>query len=264
MNLKNLITADRIEAMLQTKRLGRPIFAFWRIGSTNTFARDQAMQGAPEGTLVIAEEQTRGRGRMNRSWESACCRGLWFSIILRPVDNSHRAGLYPYLVGVSVAHTIEEVTGLRPALKWPNDILINGHKCCGILAEADFSNGRIQYIILGIGLNVLHHHDDFSHSLKHEATSLFLETHLHFDRVQLLANILRKMEHQYMVVQTEGFEPILKEWKQRCPWLHKKITVNQGDQWLEGFFQDLDSDGCLLLRVPKKGIHKIVAGDLQN
>ncbi|MBN2012702.1 biotin--[acetyl-CoA-carboxylase] ligase [candidate division KSB1 bacterium] len=257
----DLVTDEKIKSQLNTKLIGQEIYAFWKIGSTNTFARQRALHDAPEGTVVIAEEQTQGRGRMTRQWESQFGKGLWFSVILRPQDVSPKAGLYTFLAGVSVAEAVEQLCGLRPELKWPNDLLLNGKKFCGILSEADFQNGHIRHVILGIGINVDHKQEDLPNSISESATSIRIESNWRLDRVKLLITVLKRMEKNYELIQTKGFDPILKTWKSYCPRLSKQIKVRQEHTIYEGIFQDLDEHGCMLLKTNDGQMRKIVAGD---
>ncbi|MDZ7377400.1 MAG: biotin--[acetyl-CoA-carboxylase] ligase, partial [candidate division KSB1 bacterium] len=142
----DLLSEDKLKSVIKTELFAKKIYSFWSIGSTNEFAHNRAIQGEPEGTLVIAEQQVRGRGRKNRRWESPFNKGLWFSVVLRPNIVSDQVGLIPFLAGVAVAEGIENFTGLKPEVKWPNDLLLNGKKICGILSEAEFQNGKIRFI----------------------------------------------------------------------------------------------------------------------
>lgn len=258
----NLITPEKISYHLRTHTFGQTIFALWSVGSTNKFAYTLATQGRKEGTIIIAEEQTRGRGRMNRHWDSQFGKGLWFSIILRPTVHAVKAGLFPYLAGVSVAQAIENKTGFTPSVKWPNDLLLNDKKFCGILSEIEFINNRIHFIILGIGINTDHKMNDFSEVLRHHATSLRIEIGHKIDRVSLFAEIINLLEQHYYYAIEYGFEMIISSWKKRCPLLGKNIRVFLQDHPYYGKFEDLDENGCLLLRSRDGELKKIVAGDL--
>lgn len=258
----DLITAEKIKIYLRTHTFGRKIFAFWSVGSTNEFAYKLANQGEQEGTIVIAEEQIEGRGRMKRKWHSPFGKGLWFSVILRPSSRTANAGLYPYLAGVSVAQAIENKIGLRPVVKWPNDLLLNDKKFCGILSEVEFIDNRIDFIILGIGINVNHKLADFPEELQHHATSLLIEARSKIDRVYLLAEIIYLLEQHYYFTDEYGFDYITANWKKRCPHLGKNVHIIQDEMHYEGKFEDLDENGCLLLRTNSGDLQKIVAGDL--
>lgn len=258
----DLLSEDKLKSVIKTELFAKKIYSFWSIGSTNEFAHNRAIQGEPEGTLVIAEQQVRGRGRKNRRWDSPFNKGLWFSVVLRPNIVSDQVGLIPFLAGVAVAEGIENFTGLKPEVKWPNDLLLNGKKICGILSEAEFRNGKIRFIILGIGINVHHKPHEFPDEFRDRATSLRAESNLRIDRSELLAEILFQLEKNYRTMQSQGFAPIISNWKKRCPHLGKQVTIIQDDERLEGIFEDLNEQGCLMLRTRDGELKKIVTGDL--
>lgn len=256
----DLLSEDRIKSMLHTKFLAQKIYAFWSVGSTNEFAYRRALLGEKEGTLVIAEEQTRGRGRKSRSWDSPFTKGLWFSLILRPDLPASKAGLVPYLAGVSVAEAIENYLNLKPSLKWPNDLLLTDKKFCGILSEVEFMNGKIHFIILGIGINVNHKVHDFPEQYRNQATSLRIEVDKRIDRADLLVQILSYIENNYLLI--NNFEEILSKWKKRCPKFGEEISVIQEGEKYDGLFEEIDNEGFMLLRLKSGIIKKIVAGDI--
>ncbi len=258
----DVLSENRIKSVLKTKLMGKKIYAFWSIGTTNDFAYLRATQDEPEGALVIAEKQERGRGRKARTWDSQFGKGLWFSIILRPDLPSNKSGLIPYLAGVSVAQAVEKIIGLRPDLKWPNDLLLNGKKFCGILSDVQFDNGNIAFIILGIGVNVNHNPAEWSAEVNDLATSLRIESNRRIDRAEMLAEILACLERNYEKFKADGMGEILNQWKQRCPTFKKNITVLQEKQKLTGLFFDLDEEGCLVLKANDGKMIKIITGDI--
>lgn len=257
-----LITEDNIKPYLKTKKFGHKIFAFGCVGSTNEFACNLAGQDYKEGTIVIAEEQIRGKGRKNRTWNSQFGKGLWFSIILKPDGKTNHAGLYSFLAGVSVAKAVEKLFGIKPVVKWPNDLLINEKKFCGILSEVNFADNQIHFIVLGIGINVFHRLKDFPEILQQSATSLSIVTTKRINRSKLLAEILYHFEKNYTNIKNNGFEPVISNWKKRCPYIGKRISVIQDNHVQNGMFEDLADDGSLLMRKNGQGLIKIVAGDL--
>lgn len=258
----DLLSEDRIKSILKTELFAKKIYAFWSVGSTNEFAYRRALQGDLEGTLVIAEEQTKGRGRIHRQWDSPFNKGLWFSLILRPELPSSKAGLIPYLAGISVAETVENFLELKPDVKWPNDLLLNDRKFCGILSEVEFDNGKINFIILGIGINVNHQPEDFPEPYRNFATSLRIESDRRIDRAELLVDLLLRIEKNYEFMQLYGFREIVTRWKKRCPQFGQEIIIIQDDKRFEGKFEELDDEGCLLLRTKSGELKKIVAGDI--
>jgi len=258
----DVLTENRVKSELKTELFGQKVFAFWRIGSTNDFAYSRASQGEEEGSLVIAEQQERGRGRKSRKWESQFGNGLWFSLILRPDILSSRSGLIPYVAGISIANAVEKITGLKPDLKWPNDILLNGKKFCGILSEVQFSNNKVDFLVVGVGINVNHKRTEWSTEIKEIATSLRIEANKRVDRAELLAEVLLQLEQNYEYVKINNFEQLLNEWKQHCSKYKKNITIVQEDEIYEGIFHDLDGDGCMILKTNDGEMKKIVAGDV--
>ena len=258
----DLLSEDKILSLLKTELLGNKIYAFWSVGSTNEFAYQRGLQGEKEGALVIAEEQTKGRGRMSRKWDSPFNKGLWFSVVLRPDLAASKAGLLPYLAGISVAEAVENFIGINPHMKWPNDLLLNGKKFCGILSEVEFINGKINFIILGIGINANHKQDEIPEELQSQATSLRIESGSRIDRAELLAEVLLYLEKNYKDAKEFDFTGVLNKWKKRCLQYGKKIVVKQDDNTYYGKFEDLDDAGCLLMRTKSKELIKIVAGDI--
>ncbi len=258
----DLLSPEKLKSVIKTDLFAKKIYAFWSVGSTNEFAYLRALQGEMEGALVIAEQQLKGRGRKSRAWDSPFNRGLWFSLILRPQLPAARAGLVPYMAGVSVAEAIENFIGLKPDVKWPNDLLLNGRKFCGILSEVEFENSMIKFIILGIGINVNHKKDEFPEEFRELATSLRIELDSRIDRADFLAAVIGQLETNYKKMKLNGFKDIIEQWKKRSSQLGKKVTIIQDDDKHEGIFEDLNNEGCLLLRTKAGEIKKIVTGDI--
>ncbi len=258
----DLLSEAKLKSVIKTELLAQKIYAFWSLGSTNEFAYSRASQGEIEGALVIAEQQSKGRGRKLRSWDSPFNKGLWFSLVLRPDLPASRAGLVPYLAGISVCEAVENFIGLKPDVKWPNDLLLNGRKFCGILSEVEFENSSIKFIILGIGINVNHKNDEFPAEFREQATSLHIESGFRIDRADLLAEVVCQLEKNYIVMKQDGFGDIINKWKKRCPQLGKKVSIVQDDEKYQGVFEELNDEGCLLLRTKDNELKKIVAGDI--
>ncbi len=188
--------AEALAPLLRTRRFGRALRAFATVGSTNTEAATWAAEGVPEGAVVLAELQTAGRGRMGRSWEAHAGQNLTFSTVLRPALSPERLGLITVAASVAVAETVSAFTApLEAGIKWPNDVLLEGRKCCGMLLESSFSGQKRPTVILGIGLNV--NQDAFPPALADRATSMLLATGRHTPRAPLLAALLSRLEHVY-------------------------------------------------------------------
>ncbi len=241
---------------LGTGFIGQRVIYYPRLASTMDTARQEARQGAAEGTVVMAGEQTEGRGRMNRSWFSPAG-NIALSIILYPGISS-----LPYLIMLSslaVVYSIESVTGLKPQIKWPNDILINGKKVCGILIENEVKGSRVAYAIIGIGINIaLRPPEPAEVSLA--ATSLEDESGKNVSPVEVVRQLLVEIERLYLAL-PDG-EPVYEAWRDRLVTLGKRVQVTSGDSRLEGTAESVDRSGGLWLRRADGSSTRIVAGDV--
>lgn len=258
----DLLSENRIRASLNTSYFAEKIYAFWSIGSTNEFAYRIASKGEKEGTLVIAERQERGRGRLSRKWDSPFAKGLWFSLILRPDMPASRAGIVPYIASVSIARALEKNYDVKSDIKWPNDLLVDRKKLCGILSEAEFENARVKFLILGVGINVNQREYEWPAELMDKAISIRMITNKWIDRAELLAHILSELETTYRNFNIDGVENILSEWKARCSRFKKDIVVEQMGKKFKGRFQNIDQDGNLLLRQQNGEVIRLSAGDV--
>lgn len=186
-----------LERILCTEWAGREIYDFSIIDSTNTKAKQLAEEGCPHGTLVTAECQEAGRGRRGRSWECPEGAGIFMTLVLRPDIQPDNASMLTLVAALAVSAAITKKTGESAGIKWPNDIVMNGKKICGILTEMSVEAGHVSYVAVGIGINV--RNTDFPEEIADRATSLYLETNQHFDRAELMAEILKQFEHYYSI-----------------------------------------------------------------
>lgn len=255
--MENDLSPAAITDGLETTFVGQHLLYYSSIPSTMDAAKQAAQAGAVEGTIVIAEEQTAGRGRMERSWLSPPGGAIALSIILRP-KLSHLPQLI-MVASLAAVHSIEKVSGLRPAIKWPNDILIQGKKVCGILIESQLRGKRVDFTIMGIGLNVALDVSAFP-SISATATSLATELGRKVSRRRILQCLLAEVERLYLAVQAG--EPIYQEWRDRLETLGKKVRVKWGEGIEEGQAESVDSQGGLLLRRGDGTLARIVAGDV--
>ena len=225
------------------------------VDSTQTEARRLAETGAPEGTVVRAEHQTRGRGRLGHDWVDERGSALLVSIVLRPAVEVSRLPQLSLVAGVGVAEALAEASGLPVAVAWPNDLLIRGLKVAGILAESFPGTGAAgAAVILGIGINV--NQTRFAGDLTGRATSLALEAGHPFDRARLLAAVLERLETWYRRWAGEGFGPVREAWRRGSATLGRQVTVGDG---IEGIAEDLAEDGALLLRTETGALVRRVA-----
>ena len=253
--VENDLSPASITSNLGTHFVGQRVIYYPSLTSTMEVAKQEAQLGAGEGTVVVADEQTVGRGRMKRVWLSP--KGsIALSIILHPsVANLPSLVM---LASLAVVHSIEAVTGLRAQVKWPNDVLVNGKKICGILIESSVRGKIVDYAIIGIGLNVNLRFADFS-EIQSMATSLSAELGRDVSRLRLIRRLLVEVEGLYLALQAGG--SIYEEWRDSLITLGRKIRVKSGETVYEGVAESVARDGSLLLRNFSGSLSKIVAGD---
>jgi len=259
----DLLTLAEIQEGLNTNVFGkRDIVCLRDTDSTNLRAEHIANEGAPEGTVVIAETQSQGRGRRGRRWFSPPGEGIYVSIILRPRVSPHEAPKLTVMASVAVADTLLSMMPLDVAIKWPNDILINTKKVAGILTEISAEMDRVHYVIIGIGVNVNTPYDVFPPDIRDTATSIFMETGNACPRVKFLRSFLEVLESYYETFKREGFDPVMHRWKELTNVIGKQITVDLIDHAYTGVVLDIDDDGFLLLMDSGGTLRKIVSGDV--
>jgi len=241
---------------LKTQFVGRRVIYHPTLTSTMEVARQEAKQGAAEGTIVVADQQTAGRGRLQRAWLSPSG-NIALSVILRPTLTCLPS--LTMLASLAVAHSIEVVTALKPRLKWPNDVLISGKKVCGILIESNVQADRVDYAIIGIGINVNLRLDDYP-EISSIATSLSHELKKEVSRLSLIRHLLVEMERFYLAI--SAGQSIYEEWRDNLATLGKKVSVKSGDAVQEGIAESVTIDGSLLLRRSDGTLNKILAGDV--
>jgi BirA family biotin operon repressor/biotin-[acetyl-CoA-carboxylase] ligase len=256
MMLENGLSPASITDNLGTSFIGQRVIYYPRLASTMDAARQEAQQGAAEGTIVIAGEQTRGRGRIKRTWLSPEG-NIALSIILYP-DTSYLPCLI-MIASLAVVHSIEAVTGLKPQIKWPNDVLINGKKVCGILIENELRGSRVAYAIVGIGINVSLRLSDGAEIFT-TATSLNGEVGRNVSRVDVIRHLLVETERLYLTL-PDG-ESVYEAWRDRLVTLGKRVQVETGSGVLEGIAESVDRSGVLLLHHDDGTSTSIVAGDV--
>ncbi len=254
--VENSLSPAAITDNLETRFIGQRVIYYPSLTSTNDAAKREAQQGAVEGTVVLAEEQTAGRGRIKRAWLSP--KGsIALSIILHP-SLAHLSSLV-MIASLAVAHCIEKVTALKAQIKWPNDVLVNQKKVCGILIESDVRGNTVDYTIIGIGINVNLRLADFP-EIPPTATSLSHELGREVSRLDLIRCLLVETERLYLAL--SAGEPIHQEWRDRLVTLGKKVQVSSGKARYKGIAESVTSDGSLLLRQSNGSLTKIVAGDV--
>ena len=250
------LAPELISRNLNTRFIGQKVLYYPTLDSTMNAAQREARWGAEAGTLIIADEQTAGRGRLHRSWLSPKG-GLAFSVILRP-----NIDYLPYMIMLSalaVSGSIQQVTGLKPQIKWPNDVLIKEKKVGGILIENDIRQKILKYTIIGIGMNVNLHIPDYA-EISSTATSLSDESGREVSRLEILRQVLIEMEKLYLSL-PHG-DVIQEKWKAQLVTLGQKVQVNLGDRIYYGVAESVTRDGTLLLRQNDGSIVRISVGDV--
>lgn len=254
-----MYTEKALRKGLRTRVFGNKIYTFDTIDSTNNCAKAVAGCGAEEGTVVIAEKQTAGRGRLGRLWQANPNENLTFSIVLRPKLSAEAVNLIPLYVAVGVARAVERVTRISVDCKWPNDLLVNGKKFAGILIEGSFKQNTVESVIVGIGINV--NQQSFPPDLQNKATSLRLETNKKIDRRALLSETLASLEELYKTINSNEIQSIIALWLSRSTMINKPISVSQQGNVISGIVKGLSKEGALVLQ--SNGTEKkLFAGDV--
>ena len=254
-----------------TRLLGRPLHFFDTIDSTNTSAARLAREDAAEGTVVIADAQTGGKGRLGRNWVSPPGVNLYLSVILRPRKPTSAAPQLSLLAAVAVAETIVQQTQLAPAIKWPNDVLVSGKKVCGILTEMQASGPQLRSVIVGIGVNINAPLSSFPEELQDKASSLCLRCGEPVDRAAFAVSLLAHLEKLYVLWLEKGFPVVGAAWEgYASELLGRSITVTAPEGIISGTARGIDRDGALLLETvlpegqarPSPRVQRILAGDV--
>jgi BirA family biotin operon repressor/biotin-[acetyl-CoA-carboxylase] ligase len=249
--------SEEISAYLDTEIVGKKIAYFDTIDSTNSYGKKLVGENTVEGTVIVAGVQTKGRGRKDRTWSSPRG-GLWFSVVLYPDIPPQNAMLVTMASSISVAQGIVEVTGVKPDIKWPNDLLIRGKKVCGILTELDAEMDKINYSIVGIGINVNNKIDD---DLKDIATSVSKEVGKNVSRVKLLKSIIKNLDNNYFKLIAKDYDTLRKDWFSYANFIGKKIKISGEKSIIKGIASDIDDSGCLIVKTPEGNV-RVISGDL--
>jgi len=255
-----MIEEREIRAHLQTKHFGKNLYCFDTIDSTNTFARSLKEKDAPHGTLVVADEQTAGKGRQERQWRSQKGKNLLFSLILKPAFPQEKIRLLPFATALAAADAVEMETGCSVECKWPNDLLVARKKVAGMLIETTMQDEVVKNAILGIGINV--NQTVFADDLKEKATSLRLHSSKDFDRVHLLCEVLGELENRYDQLEQFSSQLLLDEWKQRATMFGTTITLAEHSSLLKVTAIDIAPSGALVIEELNGARREVFAGDV--
>ncbi len=251
---------EEIGAGLETEVLGRNVFCCETVDSTNEEAKRRALEGAPGGSLFVAECQTGGKGRLGRKWVSPAGTGLWFSVLLRPGALPLRAAATTLLAGAAVCRAVRETTGCEAMIKWPNDIVAGTKKLCGILTEMSAEMERVEFVVVGIGINV--NGTEFPEVLREKATSIRLETGKPVRRVALLQEILRQLERLLKENAAALTPAFLESYKASCVSLGRVVGFQRGGCRATGTAVDVSPQGELIVRLPDGSLETVFSGEV--
>jgi len=257
----DILVPELLQPRLKGTPFGRRIHHFFKTDSTNAVALRLAADGEPHGTLVVAEEQTAGRGRLGRAWHSEKTSGIYLSLILRPEMAPQQAPLLTLTAGLAARDAVAQVTGLKVDLRWPNDLLTGGKKFCGILTEMQAEAQRIHYVVVGIGVNV--NHAKLPTELEPIATSLRLATGRPVSRLELLAGLLASFDRYYNQLLNEGSAPLIARFSEVSSYARgKRVRVATPREDFTGVTEGLDPTGTLLVRRDDGQLVPVLAGDV--
>ena len=255
------IQPSKVKDNLRTRILGHPVLYFQTLTSTNDVAKALALRGINEGAVVVAETQTAGKGRFKRKWMSPED-GLWFSVILKPNVPLTHAPKLTLLASVAVAETIHRLYGLRSEIKWPNDVLIDHKKVCGILTEGQVMGETPGFAVLGIGINANFNIAAFPTYLKETATTLRDELGRKIEREILLCEALAEIESYYGLLRRGRFEVILDDWRRLASLLGTYVEIDSDGGRILGWAVDIDDYGALIVRLKDRTLLRVVSGDV--
>ncbi len=258
----DLLFPDEIEASLETKIIGKKIYYYDQTHSTNDIADQLARDGASEGTCVLAEFQTRGRGRLARNWIAPKGKNILLSVIFRPQLDIRHVPLMTLISAIAVSRTLETL-GFNPKIKWPNDVYIGNKKVAGILTEMVSEQDAIKHLIIGIGINVNLSLSDLPKDIENKATSLSILTGHHMDRKILLKELLYELEKIYSLITSSQYEKIIEEWSKLSMLSGRWVEIFSGEKKIEGIVLGIDSSGALLLKLENGFVESILSGDIQ-
>jgi BirA family biotin operon repressor/biotin-[acetyl-CoA-carboxylase] ligase len=249
---------------LETKFLGKRIYYFDIIDSTQNFAIELASKKIESGTLVISEKQTHGRGRLDRKWVSPSG-GIWLSVILHPEIEISISTLFPLITSLALAITIEQILKIKPKLKWPNDVTINDKKVAGILIDASVESGKIDYLVLGIGINFKINPSEVEKMIKHTANYYGVTTLLkkaeNTNPIKLVQRFLLELEKLYQISLKKETEFLIQEWTKRSSTIGKSIVITLPNETLRGKALRIDDEGALIISNKGK-TRRVIVGDV--
>lgn len=257
----DLLNKEELHYNLQTDFIGKEICTYKTLGSTNQEAKKLALEGLSDGAVIIANEQTAGKGRRGRFWVSPPGTGIWMSLLLRPDIQPQNASMITLVAGLAVCEVIDEITGLDVKIKWPNDIVLNGKKICGLLTEMNSEIDYVNFIVVGIGINV--NISEFPPELLSMATSLLIESGETYARKVLVKRTLERFEKHYKTyLETEDLSTIIKAYNNHCVNVGREVRVMSKVKEMTGTVKEITPKGELILRDSEGEEHLITSGEV--
>jgi BirA family transcriptional regulator, biotin operon repressor / biotin---[acetyl-CoA-carboxylase] ligase len=257
----DVLSPGLVRRRLRGSAFGKRVYHFFKAGSTNSIAFELGQAGEPHGALVLAEQQTAGRGRAGRSWHSEKSNGIYMTLLLRPAISPMHAPLLTLLTGLALRDTILEETGLTPDLRWPNDLLVAGKKCGGILTEMHAEPDRVHFVVIGIGVNV--NHANLPPDIAGLATSLRIAGGRTYSRLQVLVRLLQKLESYYNQFLAEGPSPIVARFSEVSSYARgKRVRISTPMESYIGLTDGLEPHGLLRVRREDGRLETVISGDV--
>ena len=255
------IAEEEVASRLQTERMGRQIRYFSRIDSTNQYAKRIAEEGAPDGTLIIADEQTAGKGRSGRTWVTPPAEAIAFTLLLRPKLSPDRISMVTLVMGLAVTNAVNSLYGVSAGIKWPNDVVIKGRKLCGILTEMSAEVRQVNYIVIGVGINA--NLTSFPEEIREIATSLKLELGRDINRAELIARVMAEFERLYAEFEAQGdLGAVMQEYNELCLNAGSKVRVLDPNGAYTGTSRGINSMGELLVETEDGKMQEVYAGEV--
>ena len=260
-NETNHIKSSEISKDLNTRYIGKNLYIYNEVSSTNTIAQFLSQNGIGNGSVVVAEKQTAGRGRSGKSWESPLG-GVWLSVILTPDVDYSKIPLITLATGVAVAKALERIGVENPEIKWPNDIMINGKKVCGILTEGVTNFNSIKNVIIGVGIDANLSIEDFPKELQAKTTSLEIELERKINENLLIKIFLEELEQTIELFNSEAYEEILREWRKRSYTIGKIVEVKKPHKKpYDGYAIGISKEGALIVEKSDGSLEKVISGE---
>ena len=265
-----MIDIEEIKKSKKSSIFGKYIYYIPEIDSTNSYAKRLAQEGAPEGTVVLTDYQKEGRGRLDRTWESSKGANVLMSLILRPkveIERAIRITLASVEIVVSSLEKFlkkSQSKNIEFSVKWPNDIMVNGKKIAGILAESSLREKEIVFVVVGIGVNINQNLLELSEDVRKNSTSLLAETGKEFKREKIILEIITSFEKNYFYLERTKYDHVIEAWKRHCPYIGKDIIIETHTHHEEGKFVDVSEKGVLLYKTEDGQLKELVAGTIKS